>query len=388
MKRTGTVFILLGFLFQSGPASAATDAETRQHIERLERRIEKLESRNTGPTRNMPEPAPSPGGSSTATGISRAFNPAISVNGLFLGTFNSEGNADSTKEVKTGMKIQELEMRFTGNVDTYLRGDLTLSMEDPASIEIEQLIADLLVTNNLSFHAGKFFAPFGRHNQLHTHQFAFIDSPVVNEEIFGKEGLNEIGAGFNFLFPLPFFSELNLQFLEGDNSAVFNGPLNDDFAYLAHSSNLVDLSDELTMEAGGSFAYGKNSLRSGSYNQSRVAGVDLRFKYKPAGRELYRTLIWQSEFITASRDEVKTGAYTYLQYQFARRWWVQGRYGYFFAEGSRAEKNRYSALLAFVPSEFSAVRLQYNYLNQVAADEHQVFLQLNFTFGSHPAHQY
>ena len=363
-------------------------------FEKLEKRIQQLEA---GKLRAKPSQRSKKGsgqGSTTATGVSRYFNPAISVNGLLLGTYASEGRNDASREVKTGMKVQEVELRFTANVDSYLRGDLTIAFEGD-EVEIEEIIASLLVTNNLAFRAGKFFAPFGKHNLLHTHSFPFIDAPLINEEILGEEGINEVGVGAALLLPTPWFSEIDLQFLEGDN-ALFSGPLNDDFLYLAHWRNLIDLSDALTAELGGSFAYGRNDQISGPYNFTTLAGADLTFKWKPSGRERYRTLIWQTEFINSSREVDKKGLYTLMQYQFARRWWVQGRYDFLtiprdaVGGGEVAQdKNRYSGLLAFVLSEFSAIRLQYNYLDQFVADnEHQVFLQLNFTFGSHPAHKY
>jgi len=366
----------------------------KNRIEKLEKRVNQLESEKSAPKKkNSRTVKPKPRRSSTM-GPSRAFNPAISVNGLLLGTYVNQGRADSSREVKTGLEVQEAELRFTANIDTYLHGDLTVTFEDN-KVAIEEIIASLLVTNNLSFRAGKFFAPFGKHNLLHTHAFPFIDAPLINKEILGKEGLNEVGVGMALLLPTPWFSEINLLFLEGKND-LFNGTLNDDFLYLAHWKNLIELGDEITAELGGSFAYGRNELGSGPYNHSRLAGADLTFKWKPAGRERYRTLIWQSEFIHSSRDVDKKGVYSLIQFQFARRWWLQGRYDFFTIPrdqvgGAELKQNqhRYSTLLAFVMSEFSALRLQYNYLEQSGKNnEHQALLQLNFTFGSHPAHTY
>ncbi len=366
-------------------------AEEKQYfdnrIETLETRVKQLESEKA-----KRETATS--GSTTATGLSRYFNPAISINGLLLGTYVNQGRTDSTREVKTGFKVQEVEMRFTANVDSYLTGDLTIAFEGD-EVEVEEIIASLLISNRLSLRAGKFFTPFGKHNLLHTHAFPFIDAPLINEEILGEEGINEVGVGLAVLLPAPWYSEIQLQFLEGDN-ALFKGALNDDFLYLAHWKNLVELGEELTAELGGSFAYGKNDLASGPYNSTQLAGADLTFKWKPAGRERYRTFVWQTEFINSSRDVDKKGIYTLMQYQFARRWWIQGRYDFLTLPRDQVgggevaqDKHRYSTLLAFVLSEFSALRLQYNYLDQFQSEnEHQVFLQLNFTFGSHPAHSY
>ncbi|QPJ66221.1 MAG: hypothetical protein G3M78_12785 [Candidatus Nitrohelix vancouverensis] len=349
-------------------------------IRQLEERIDRLERQE--------KKVKSASGGTTVTGISRSFNPAISANVLLRGTYNSEGNADSSKEVKTGMKVEEMELRFSSWVDTYLKADMTLAIEGTESIEIEETKAELLLDNNLSLTAGKFFTAFGKHNLLHTHAFPFIDAPLANEEIFGEEGLNEIGLGVNYLLPTSFFSELTFQFLEGDN-AQFAAKFNDDFAYLGHSKNLWELNDETTMELGASYAYGKNSFNSIDYDETYLAGGDLTLKWSPAGRETYRSLVWQTELITSTREQVKTGVYTLAQYQFAKQWWIQGRYDHYEVKEDLAEnKDRWSALLAFAPSEFSALRLQYNLLNQATEDEHQVFLQLNYTFGSHPAHNY
>jgi hypothetical protein len=388
------LLVLAGALICSN-ASAEEKKYFQNRIDKLEKRVQELESEKSRTPSSTQVSRGLTSSSSTATGVSRAFNPAISINGLLLGTYTNQGRDDSTREVKTGMKVQEVELRFTANIDSYLHGDLTIAFEGD-EVEIEEIIASLLVTNNLSFRAGKFFTPFGKHNLLHTHAFPFIDAPLINEEILGEEGINEVGVGAALLLPTPWFSEINLLLLEGDND-LFNGPLNDDFLYMTHLKNLVELTDELTAELGGSFAYGRNDLVNGPYNSTTLVGADLTFKWKPSGRELYRTLIWQSEFIQSSRDVDKKGFYTLVQYQFARRWWAQGRYDFFTIPRDTVggggevaqDKTRYAALLAFAPSEFSALRLQYNFLDQSAAEnEHQVLLQLNFTFGSHPAHKY
>ncbi|GJL79837.1 MAG: hypothetical protein NPINA01_28260 [Nitrospinaceae bacterium] len=392
MKSLNLFSLVLLCVLMGSNASAEDKKYFKNRIEQLENRVKQLESEKS--QKASPSGSERASGSTTATGISRYFNPAISVNGLLLGTYTNRGRNDASREVKTGMKIQEVEMRFTANIDSYLTGDLTIAFEGD-EVEIEEIIASLLVTNNLAFRAGKFFTPFGKHNLLHTHNFPFIDAPLINEEILGEEGINEVGVGASVLLPTPWFSEVNLQILEGDN-ALFSGPLNDDFLYLAHWKNLIDLTRELTAELGGSFAYGRNDLITGPYNHTTLAGADMTFKWKPAGREKYRTLIWQTEFMNSSKNIDKKGIYTLVQHQFARRWWVQGRYDFLTlprdAVGGgevKQDKHRYAGLLAFVLSEFSALRLQYSFLDSsIAENEHQVLLQLNFTFGSHPAHSY
>jgi len=390
MMRT-RYLIPIGILFLNclSPAYAEETELVKEKIRKLEQRLEKLEKEKNTDTQAPTASRNTVSESSTSTGVSRAFNPAISANVLALGTYVDQGNADQTRETRTGMRIQEVELVFSSWVDTWLKADLVLSIEGTQTVNVEETIAEILVAQNLSFKAGKFYSSFGKHNRLHTHAFPFIDPPLVNEDIFGEEGLNEIGVGLSYLLPLPYFSELSFQFLEGSNDVQFNGKLNDDFLYLANLKNLWDLTDDVTLEAGGSFATGKNDVNSRDYDTTYVSGADLTFKWKPGGRERHQTLIWQTEFLTSSRDQVRAGAYTMVQYQFARSWWIQGRYDFStIKENVTEEKNRWSTLLAFAPSEFSAFRLQYNRLNHFTTDEHQVFLQLNYTFGSHPAHNY
>ena len=394
--------------------------ELEERVKRMERRLKKLEGQPLGtPGSGVTDPsAPAQGTSSsqipaaasggratgssadsafsTATGLSRTFNPAISVNGLFQGTYRSRDNDDPNASVKTGLKVQELELQFSANVDKWLNANIRFTFEDD-EFEIEEAFADVLLIDRLALRAGQFYTHFGKHNLLHQHQFPFIDAPLVNQEIFGDEGLLEVGTGLNYLVPVPWYSELVFELLEGANNNLFNAPLNDDFAYLIHSKNLWDLDEDTTLELGGSYVTGRNGATGGAANsQSQAAGANFTVKWKPAQRLRYQTLVWQTEYLgswqeagPAMPDINKGGLYSYLQYQFQERWWLQGRYDYFGLHRSMGinEKHRYSALVGYVASEFSALRLQYSFLDDLQ-DEHQLILQLNFSLGSHPAHLY
>ncbi|CCQ91254.1 conserved exported hypothetical protein [Nitrospina gracilis 3/211] len=426
-----SVMVWSAFLLASSAwaQDANTDSETyklEQQIKRLERRIKKLETQPSGPTEPQQAPGTQPSGTttpdiyknlpkgtgssadssfSTATGLSRFFNPAISVNGLFLGQYRSIGNTDPNNENSTGFKIQEMELQFTANVDTYLRANFRATFEGD-EVGIEESFIDALLMDRLALRAGKFYTSFGKHNLLHTHQFPFIDQPLVNETLFGDEGLLEVGVGTSYLVPVPWYSEAILQVVQGDNEIQFNGPLNNDFLYLAHLKNLWDLDEETTLELGGSFATGRNQAgaQSGSgRGRTNLVGGNMTVKWNPAKRSRYKTLIWQTEYIgsfqqtgtnpvtnVANPDLNRGGMYTMLQYQFQERWWVQGRYDYvgFHQPQHFDDSYRWSGLIGYVPSEFSAIRLQYNYLDQGFSEEQQVLLQLNFSMGSHPAHTY
>ena len=378
MKIFGILFLLLGFFYSSTNAYAISDGKIREDIKQLKQRIKQLESgRKNSQLNNI----------STATGLTRSFNPAISLNGLLLGTYNSEGNDNSSQSNKTGLSVQEMELQIAGNVDTWFRVSSIFSMEGTENFGLEALVGTGLITNNLSLQVGKFFVPIGQHNQLHRHVQPFVATPVSNEMVLGEDGIKEIGFGAIYLLPVPFFSEINLQILEGENADLFASTLNDGFAYLTRSANTFDLSDETTMDANLAYAFGDNSL-TGTFKTTEVLGVDIRFKHKPLGREAYRTTIWQSEFLTSTREQIKTGFYTYLQQQFNMRWWAQGRYSHSYQESDRSDQNQYSLALSYVSSEFIETKLEYTHLNQYAADENQLFLRFNFTLGLHKGHSY
>ena len=80
--------------------------------------------------------------------------------------------------------------------------------------------------------------------------------------------------------------------------------------------------------------------------------------------------------------------YGLAEYQFARRWYVGGRYD----RSQRTldasiQDTGGSAFLTFWPSEFSQIRGQYrhtSYGDGVKANE--ILLQFNFAIGAHGAH--
>jgi hypothetical protein len=55
----------------------------------------------------------------------------------------------------------------------------------------------------------------------------------------------------------------------------------------------------------------------------------------------------------------------------------------------RGERYRVSPVLTFFPSEFSKIRLQYNYDHgEQFGDAHSIWLQVEFMLGAHGAHKF
>jgi hypothetical protein len=358
-----------------------------------------------------------------ATGISRAFNPAISVNGLFYG-LGTDKSQTLWPEVglESGMHYQEICLEMTANVDVYLQSKVAFSADEEEGLGVEEAyLTTLRLPLPIIIRGGKMLNTFGRHNLYHLHHMAFAEWPIVLNQVFGPD-LNEVGVEASYLVPLPWYSDIIGGFLNGNNEKLFNSSRKSDFAYLAHWDNVYDITEELCLRLGGSYLTGNRGLYYADLNHtvigpdtshisSRTWGVDLHIKWKPLRRGRYRSFVLQGEYVrsTLRIEDQGTppvqGFFLQALNQLNLRWWIQVRYDWYnrpkelyrFFPGSdislgqidaELDCNRWSAALAFVPTEFSAYRLQYNRIDIGGEIENQFLVQVNVTIGSHPAHKY
>lgn len=318
-------------------------------------------------------------------------NPALSVNGLFLGRINNKGK-DITSEAPSGFHIQEVEMRFSSNIDAYFRGEVTLALEkepgEEFALEPEEVYVETLSLPSITLRAGKFYALLGKHNHLHTHSFPFIDPPFANENILGEEGLNQVGVAGAILLPTSWYSEITLQGFSAGNS-LFRTDSSNALVGVYQLKNLWDLTDVSTLELTFGFGHGGNDFDRNTvlydasttykYRESKVSSLSFTAEYLGANQN------------GASSDERKGGVGIWTQYQFATRYLLGGRIDYLGLPKMDAGVGRkYSALIGYLPSEYSALKAQYDHLQEPGEEEteHRVTLQLNVSLGTHPAHNY
>lgn len=354
-----------------------------------------------------------------ATGISRAFNPAISVNSLFAGMASSR-TAPIWLEMGLDPKLQyqEICLEMTSNVDVYLQSKAAFSAEENEGVNVEEAYVTTLRLPVI-LRAGKMFNTFGQQNLYHLHHMPFAEPPMILKQVFGHN-LHEVGVEASYLVPLHWFSDITAGILNGDNAYLFNSDRQSDLGYLFHIDNLWDLSDEFAFRFGGSYLTGKSGqeipdgLWTDLKNQrmlSRTWGIDFHLKWKPLQYSRYRSFILQGEYVNASMaakgrsTQALQGFFIQALRQFKLRWWLQARYDWFkrpdelrafFPEPVQSDSNpghdltgkRASLAIAFVPTEFSAFRIQYNYIDLSGKKEQQLIVQMNITIGSHPAHKY
>jgi hypothetical protein len=180
-----------------------------------------------------------------------------------------------------------------------------------------------------------------------------------------------------------------------------------DLAYLGRIAASFDPFDELAIVIGGSAITGPNA--TGEKLRTSVAGVDLYAKWKPLANDKgWPFAALQSEFMIrdyglSDRTLNDRGLYAQAVIGFARPWTIGFRYDY--AEGEddlfeeydsasdplRDVRHRVSAAFSYFPTEFSRLRLQYNFDHAeflAGRDSHGVFLQAEISFGAHAAHQF
>lgn len=404
------LFCLPRLVAAQGTTPTPTPTPMSEEDRALLRELEAATPARSPSSSSATSPVSTPAAASTGgLSVSNAFNPAMSVNGLFLASGNTREDlavplpeGEAPPGLTRGLTIQEIEMQFIANVDPYFSANLILALPGGEGIEVEEgYLIPTAQPFGFAARVGKMKAPFGRENALHTHALPFVDSSLVNEAIFGDEGLNEVGAEVSYLTPLPSYTLVTAALYEGANEGLFAGDDQEDLAGFGNVKNVFDLTSDATLETGVSWAGGNNV--DGGLTQ--VAGGNVLFKWRPASAARTRGIALGGEVIYAHRASRTFapgepaarnvgGAFGYTQVKVAQRWHVGARFDYLgFPADDAGISRRGSGILVFAPTEFSALRLQASALQEAARLEkddliYEAHLQLNFTIGAHPAHQY
>jgi hypothetical protein len=332
-----------------------------------------------------------------ASQTGNVFNPNISVIGNALG-FAGHNEVDN----QPSLQLKESEIGLQAIVDPYARADFFVtfgSQKGDVGIE-EGFITFLTLPGDFIVKAGKFKGAFGKVNTEHPHVRQYADTPLVVLNLLGGEdGINDSGISLARLIPMPseIFLEATAQLLRGTSEGLFEAESRNDVEPLFHLKAYKDLSESTNLEIGGSWTRGNGVERPGLH--TTLAGVDFSLRWKPLRQALYRSLLVRGEWMQSERETAAgptiraDGFYLLGQYQLGRRW----NAGYRHDEADHADDASLrdrgdSAILTFLPSEFSMVRAQLrrNRYGQptgpVTATE--LLVQLQFVIGAHGAHPF
>jgi hypothetical protein len=369
-----------------------------------------------------------------------SFDALMDVGGSTVSDPSKELELGDHDPINNGFSLRNAEIAVDGAVDPYFKGFgnivLKLDQNNETEIELEEayLISESLPAN-LQLKGGQFFAAFGRQNAQHPHQWAFVDQPIILNRTLGPDGLRNVGAQLSWLAPLPFFTELSLGVFNGQGGTAFSfrnpGVADTNGVQRVHGrattdeglggaggllftprlSSSFDLTDHQTLVLGVSGAFGPND--TGSDKRTEIYGADIYWKWKPANANAgFPFVSWQTEalyqrFAAGADPTAPTplpnemlrdwGFYSQVLWGFHERWvaglrgeYADGNHGAFDpSDIYRNQRTRISPVLTFYPSEFSKIRLQYNYDHgALVGDQHSVWLQMEFLLGAHGAHKF
>ena len=419
---------------QQAPDSAARRAQ--RSLDSLSTAMRALQARMDS---MASAPAPAPAAPAPPSGASGSYMN-LSFDGLGDAGWSSVSNVRSIERGDhdprvRGFSVPNAELALDGTIDPYLKGfsNIVLKLDDQGETGVELEEMYLLTTSlphNLQLKAGQFFTEFGRQNPQHPHAWAFVDQPLVLSRMFGAEGLRSQGARASWLVPTPFYMEAMLtvansvggttySFRSDESSDIHGGvPVEraveraGDLLYAPRLAASFDPTDTQTLLFGVSGAFGPNN--SGTDASTRIGGADVYWKWKSAtARQGFPFVSVQSEVLVRSYEAAErlaadtTGTTLFAQTLHDRGAYAQLLWGLkpmlvvglrgevargdedLFAPQPPADRYRVSPNLTWYPSEYSKLRLQYNYGRRpdYRAD-HSIWFQYEFLIGSHSAHKF
>jgi hypothetical protein len=413
-------------------AQAASDSAAR----RLQRSVDSLiavvraiEARQDNAPPSQPAQAPRAAGAYMNIGFS----------GLSDFGWSSDPNVaklqqgDHDPHVR-GFTIPNAELALDGNVDPYFKGFTNivykLDEKGETSVELEEMFAiTTALPGNLQLKAGQFFTEFGRQNNQHPHAWMFIDQPLVMNRMFGPEGLRSQGARLSWLLPTSFYTEAMVGVLNSAGGATFSfrsdesGEIHGgvpidrgvsglgDLLVVPRIATSFDPTETQTVLMGVSGAFGPNN--SGPNARTAIYGADLYWKWKSATAfQGFPFVSWQTEAMLRHYDAAARqapepgvtlraeslrdqGVYSQLLWGIKPRIvaglrgdLVSGNPAAFDTE-AREDRYRVSPNFTWYPTEFSKLRLQYNFDHRkLIGNDHSLWLQFEFIMGAHAAHKF
>ena len=428
----------------------ATQREYQKRIDALSEKVETLSTDGEAAAPAAPVPSVAATPAAEATTAAQPWSPSQPITLLSSGanylnlSFDILTNVGTSTEKdvpklelgdhdpdQRGFSLRNAEIALDGAVDPYFKAFafivFKLDENNETGVELEEAYGfTTSLPWNLQAKAGQFFAEFGRQNPVHPHAWAFVDQPLVMGRLLGGDNLRNVGARVSWLAPTPFYTEILLGVFNGEGNTAYsfrndentygrtpveNGVSNlGDLLYVPRVTSSFDLSDTQTIVVGASGAFGAND--TGSDEHTQLYGADVYWKWRPErAQQGFPFVAWQTEGmyrrLEAGADPTAGlpdetlkdwGFYSQLLYGFHLGWvgalrgeFVSGNGSDFDATDpeARADRTRISPNLTWYPTEFSKLRLQYNYDHgEEFGDESSIWLQAEFLLGAHGAHKF
>lgn len=384
-------------------------------------------------------------GGSGQVSAATAFNPAITLvpDGLYyyddsggrgaarlrgIQGFGTPGGDVGAERVPRGFSLREVELAFSGAVDPYFDVWAVFGIAGGAIEGEEVYVQTRRFLPGAQVKFGRFFSGIGYLNRQHRHQWDFVDQALMYEALFGEQ-LAEVGVQVTWLPALPVYMQLGFEALQGSNGRIAN-QLVEEYPELLDETpgprlftGFLKVSPDLgfsnTLQAGLSMGRSRShqeadtdGLPKNVFDGSTwFIGTDWIWRYdspRPYGRG---DVTVQGEYIHRSKaldlvsladvresSSRQDGLYAQVVYGVRPRWTVGGRFDVIGIRNqvealagadALGTATRYSVNTTFNPTEFSRLRVQYNYgrvPNDAHMGIHQVYVQFQMSLGVHGAH--
>lgn len=337
------------------------------------------------------------------------LNPDISAIGE-ISVFSHNDKERPNESKKFNLSNPNLELNINGYLNPYARADAVIAWEDE-NAAIEEFYATILrgLPFGMNLRAGKYRLEFGRLNPVHPHGYSFIDIPMVHEEFFGEEGLNDVALRTAFLLPTGnAYTELMVAVTKG-NALLEKDALKDNDTTHLNPGFFGRLTTTFAATETAELSLGTSLLNSVEVLEPRqfrttVFGVDA--KYKDV-RSRYSTLLLEGEFLCRSQEQdsadnvTSYGGYAYLDYRFHKVYNVGAMFDYTTVKsfeldtlGTPAEVSantwRGTLFVGFAPiEETTLIRLVGHWTKPEDADGiWELAAQMVFSLGPHKPHNF
>ena len=298
-----------------------------------------------------------------------------------------------------GFNLNYAEVTLHSVVDPYFEAFVTFHLQ-PNEFEIgEAYVQTTSLPYYLRIKAGKFKSSFGRINAKHQHSWYFDSQPIIYKALFGPDGISDPGVQLQWLAPTDNYLMVGVEALQGTNERSF-GDSDSNNLYVAYLKSSVDITDDLSVLGGVSYAHGKNTTA----NPTDIYGLDLTLRQELGS---YAAVIWQSEYLyrdkkLETRSDKQAGLYSEVIYQYNRNYAVGVRYDAITKNDTdltlyntidTGNLDKYSIMAQYKPFPMSRLRLSYSYdrskvIDGQRRDINEVMLSLNIAAGAHGAHEY
>ena len=360
------------------------------------------------------------------------------VTGEMSGFGHSHGDGEHHHHgVEEGINLRHVELQLSAEIDPYFKGSVIAAVdEDGAELETAEMETTALPWG-LKLRGGKFYSDFGYLNAKHSHEWDFVDQPLVYQLLLGSHGLNDKGLQLTWLVPTPFYLLAGAEVFQGDNELM----------YAYHGEEPLPGHDGPRLGVGwlkfGPNLPGNHGLQFGLFaatgthqeehdgngdgsadhwfdGDSTFWGGDVVYKYNASQPYGQGDVTVQAEYFRRRKDlelvahdlfpalvgndriDTQDGYYVQAVYGFLPRWRFGLRWEQVgltnetdYPDGSSASYGaswRLGPMLDWSLSEFSRLRLQFNrgsYLTEDGREDvNEIMLQWTVSLGAHGAHAF